>query len=209
MANVNTFAGVYNVPTQLITTGTATALLVPASGYSSYPSPLFPAASGLSIAPPSDVTGGDLDGHAFKVRVSGIYNTGTASTFLLSLAQVSSANVGVIGAAGGVTSTGVLGTGATVIGAGTVGTSVTGAGSFSLEATLIWDSVSKQLSGTFGGSGSFVNASGAATTFTPITVSTRVASLNFVDINFLTTFTFGSSNAANSVTVKEFVLDRL
>jgi hypothetical protein len=208
MSNVNTFAGVYNVPAQLITTGTATALLVPASGYPGYPSPLFPKNSGLSIAPPADITTGTLDGRPFKVRCSGIYNTGTSSTFLMSFAQVSSANVGVIGAAGGVTSTGVLGTGATVIGAGTVGTGVTGAGSFSLEATLIWDSTSKQLSGNIGGPASFVNASGQISTFTPITVTTRVASLNFVDLNFLATFTFGSSNAANSVTVTEFILDR-
>jgi hypothetical protein len=201
MANVNSSSGIQNLPAQSITTGTATALLVPAQGlYSTLPSPTFPAGTGLWTGPGTDIAGSAYDGHVFKVRVAGKFFTGASSTFLTALYQVPATIV-------------TAGTSATAandqaIVAGTASSAVTGAGNFVLEATLLWDSVSQTLGGFISESlagGALAGTIGTVTTVrtVPFTTAGGVNGLNFIPF-----FTFGTANAANTVTVTEFFVDR-
>ncbi len=202
MANVNSSIGYQNLPAQSITTtATATALLVPAQGlYSTLPSPTLAAGSGLWVGAPQDIANSDFDGHAFKVRVAGKVFTGAASTLTASLYQVPAATI-----AAGTVST--LANDQSII-AGSASASITGAANFLVEATLIWDSVSQSLNGfitAYSVAGANVGTIATATTArtVPYTVAGGVNGLSFIPA-----FAFSAGNAANTVTVTEFVIDR-
>src|SRR5258708_6400366 len=114
MSNVNTFGGFYNLPKTVVTATTEQSLLVPAAGvYAGLPSPTLPVGSGISIPASFDTAANSaFDGKPFVVHVAGVASTaGAASTIIAKLRQVNAVAVGVIGAAGSVTTAGVPGTG--------------------------------------------------------------------------------------------------
>ena len=200
--NQNTIQGLYNIPAQSITTGTETALLVPAAGlYPGFPSPLQAAGTGLQLCWPADIQGADgIDGHPFKVRVVGKAFTGGSYTFQTKLYQVPYSIV-------------TAGTSATLANdnvalSNAASAAFTGWANFILEAQFLWDSSSQKLNTSFQTSLNQVN--GAAVAPTSSIVSIAYTAGNPVNnLNFLPSFTFGTANAANSVTVTEFTLERL
>lgn len=205
MANQNTVTGIYNVPAQVITGTSETALLVPAAGlYPGFPSPQFPAASGLSVSAPQDIAGGVVDLHEFKIRlVARIANPG-GGNFTLKMYQVPFASLGTISATGSVTSLGAPGSGDNVIDAG----SAAAAGNpsiYAVEYQLIWSSVNATLGGTVTGIRNASTLVSLASISAPL--SSNVAAVSA--LNFMPSFTFATGNAGNFVQVSEFVIERV
>jgi hypothetical protein len=160
----------------------------------------------LDVSFPPDVAGSmAVDAHSFKLKLSGAFANAGASTVAVKMYQVANAQQGVIGAAGAVTTAGAPGTGSTIFLTATYTAPPALAGAFYLEVDLIWDSSSGVLVGQYTGFGNNAGATQliAAAATTIITPGTSVSSLNFVP-----SFTFGSANAANSVTVNEFTIER-
>jgi hypothetical protein len=231
MSNQNTVIGYYNLPKMTVTDGNNHALTVPTLGsgvpsgvtwgapyyetslpsnsqnpYPGFPTPALPANSGLTVSFPNDVAGSmAVDAHAFKIKLSGAVANAGASTFVVKLYQVPLAGVGVISATGSVTTAGAPGSSDNVFASASFTAPPSTAGAFYVEADMIWDSSSGILVGMFYGYGNNAGATQfvdfAATTI--ITPGTAVSSLSF-----LPSFTFGSANAANSVTVNEFAIER-
>ena len=200
--NQNTIQGLYNIPAQSITTGTETALLVPAQGlYPGYPSPAFAAATGFALTWPADVQGADaIDCHPFKVRVVGKAFTGGSYTLQTKLYQVPFSIISA-GTAGTLANDAVALSNA-------ASAAFTGWANFILEAQFLWDSSSQKLNTSFSTSLNQVN--GAAVVPTSSIVSIAYTAGNPINnLNFLPSFTFGTANAANAVTVTEFTLERL
>jgi hypothetical protein len=202
MASVNTTVGYQNLPAQVISTGTETALLVPAQGlYAGLPSPTLTAGAGLAIGFPPDIAGGIYDGHPFVVSLFGKVTTGGSLTFLPNIYQVSAATL-------------LAGTQATlandhVVVTTTATTVATTTVNFSIQAQFIWDSTSKILGGQVLSAaikGVNIVANGGTVSTQPAT--TIVTAVGISDLNFIPSFTFGTANAANSVQVTEFVIDR-
>lgn len=193
MSNVNTFAGLYNVPAQTITTTSATPLLVPASGYPGFPSPLLPAGAGLYASIGPDIIGNDtFDGHPFLVRMCAKVNTAVSSSLT---AEV---RFGTSSTASSDSSIGVT-TGAI--------TAFTGNGNVVLEATLFWDSVNQELFGNF--TKQYYTAAGGTFAAPTATTALAVANVNGAPpaMTFIPVFTFGAAGA-NTVTVTELTIDR-
>jgi hypothetical protein len=67
------------------------------------------------------------------------------------------------------------------------------------ENNLIWDSTSAKLNGWF--------SSDVNNTYTAAAAITTVTSLSVTNLVFIPAFTFGTSNAANTVAVKEFLFE--
>lgn len=194
MSNSNSFLGYQNLPAQTITTTTDTPLLVPAQGlYPSLPSPNFAAGAGLYVGLSGDIpNNATYDGHPFTVRVAGkAYVAATASTFTTTLklgtSNVSANNTALANAtkaSGSVTATAL---------------------NFWLEAELIWDSVSQTLGGVVSGLvGGLLLAPTVITAQQVANPSTGVLPA----FNFIPSFTFSVANAANTVTVTEFLIER-
>jgi len=78
-------------------------------------------------------------------------------------------------------------------------------GSFWYEADLVWDSTSNRLGGVVE---SISNVVGGNTVYQARTVFTGVAVTGVADLNFIPFFTFSVANAANTVTISEFAVDR-
>lgn len=142
MANVNTSFGYsLGLPGAIsITTAAATQIVVPAFSYNSgapVPSPTFPAGSPLQVQFPPDVSSGSstVDGHPFKVTVVGVTTGGTASTdFGLNLYLGNSAT---------------LTSNTNLVTTTPIATTATNAYNFIFSATLLWDSISKNLNGSY------------------------------------------------------------
>lgn len=200
MANVNSSLGGWaSLPVQVITTTTATALLTPASSalYQGLPDPTHTAgttplsinlantvqSSNPTASSPTYVND-EVDGRQFKIRVVGVANAAVSSTFVCSLYMGSSSTA---------TSNTLLASSAsyTVNPAGKI--------NFLVEANFLWDSTSQDLNGFFKSSVNNTYTADAA-----ITAATGVASTALVITPF---FTFGTANAANSVTVREFLAE--
>lgn len=209
MANMNTFAGIQNFPAQVITGTSETALLVPATSgvYPGYPSPQFPASSGLSIAPPNDTTGfgSALDVREFKVRlVARVVNPG-AGTLTVKLYQVPFANIGTISATGSVTSGGAPGSGDVLVHT-TAALTQANPSIFAIEYDLVWSSINGRLDGVVTG----VQNTSTLISLAAISsggLSSGVATVS--QLNFLPSFTFSAANAGDSVQVSEFVVERV
>lgn len=203
MANVNSTAGYQNLPAQAITGTTETALVVPAQGLygGSLPSPTFAAGTGLAIVFPTDIAGSVYDGHPFDVTVCGKITTAGSITALVNLYQVPNTII----AAGTV---GTLSNDHVVI-TGTATTVATTTVNFIHQARFIWDATSKILGGQVLMSQikgvNIVANSGTAGTNVATTIITAVG---LQDLNFTPSFTFGTANAGNSVTVTEFSINR-
>jgi hypothetical protein len=194
MANVNTFAGIYNVPAQTITGTSATPLLVPAAGvYPGVPSPALQAGAGLFIQLNPDILNNDTyDGHPFLVRLVGIVNTAVSSSF------TGEVRFGTSSTAASDTSIGVT-TGAI--------TAFTGKANFMLETQLLWDSTTAELGGWFTkqyytAAGLTFAAASASTVYNAALVNGAPPALTFIPV-----FTFGAAGA-NTVQITEFTIDR-
>lgn len=199
MANVNSSNGFVTLPAQNIT-GTFSTLLVPAASalYQGLPSPVFAAGAGLylNVAPnyqssnpnaasPTYVND-SVDGRQFKVRIVGLTTVAASSTFQVSLYNGSS-------------STSSSDTLIAISASYTITTASTI--NWVFENNLIWDSTSAKLNGWF--------HSDVNNTFTGAAAITAVTSLSVTNLNFIPAFTFGTSNAGNSVTVKELLFENV
>jgi hypothetical protein len=195
MANSSTYLGYYNLPAQIIATGTDTPLLVPAQGlYSTLPSPTFAAGTGLFTGPVSEVFGNaSVDGHPFTVRVAGKAHVAATGAFTVSFKLGSSATSA---------------SNTTIGGATKASASVTAPGdiNFYLEIEAIWDSTSQSLAGVI--TGVVGGALLAPTVITTPIVVANATSTTTPNFQFIPSFTFGAANAANSVTVTELTVDR-
>ena len=81
-----------------------------------------------------------------------------------------------------------------------------GAFNFEIEAYLIWDAASGILSGSYKSGMGW----GSSSSFTTQTVVTNVVtSVTLPGLSFLASVAFGFASASNTVTVKDFVLDRV
>jgi|SRR5882762_2010220 len=195
MSSANTSSGFYGLPAQIITTGggaesTSVPLVVPPFTYNSgfpLPSPTLTAGSPLYVQVPPDIATGsmDWDGHPFRVRLAGKVHTGATATLTLYLTLGNSATNG--GTGGNRISTGVT-------------AAVTGDNNFVLDTDFIWDSTSAALNSNVSGNGAgSLIATAAGTSKAGVTQSTLI---------FTPFFLFSVANAANSVALAEFTIDR-
>lgn len=198
MANVNSSNGWVSLPAQA-TTGAFQTLLVPAAGtYSTLPSPVFAAGSGLylSVAPnyqssnpnaasPTYVND-SVDGRQFKIRVVGIVTAAASSAFQCSLYQGSSST----------SSNDTL----VAISASYVINPAKSV-NFVIDANFLWDSTTGNLNGWF--------SSDVNNTYTGAAAITAIATLSVTNLNFIPAFVFGTSNTGNTVTVKEFLFENV
>lgn len=216
MANVNTVAGIYNVPKKFISTTTAFQVFtVPAAGssstsYAGYPSPALPVGSALSVGL-SDKGNVAFDGVPFKVKVSGEALGIATSTLTLTLGQNTLANVGQIGAAAPVTATGVKGTGFNTV-ATLFSTLTLGALSvkFYAEVLCFWSTLSARLASAFFAVSALSNASILPSP--PVwAASSSVASLSSItDINFVLAASIDTAaDATTYVQLNEFSIERV
>lgn len=81
-----------------------------------------------------------------------------------------------------------------------------GAFNFEIEATLQWDSTSQILSGWYSSDIGYGSSSHFVTTTVVTSVVTGVA---IAGLSFLASVTFGFASPANSITVREFVLEKV
>lgn len=212
MSNVNTTAGIYNVPKKFIGATTAFQVFtVPAAGlYSGVPSPTLPVGSALSVGL-SDIDGSQsFDGRPFKIRVSGEVLGIATSTFTLTLGQNTLANVGQIGAAAPVTSTGVAGTGfnvlATLFSALTLGAL---SGKFHSEVLCLWSALSDRLATAHFSVSALSNASILPSP--PVwAASSAVAVTAITDLNFVLSASINTAvDATTYVQLNEFSVERV
>lgn len=204
MANSNTTIFWNDLPTQVISTATETALVVPAQSlnYGTLPSPAFAAGNGLTVGFPPDLAGNPTyDTHAFKLRLVGKATTAGSYTVAIKLYQVPGSIVAA-GTAGTLANDHVI----ISLAATTVATATQ---NFFVEATLLWDSTSKILNGFMNGAqingvGIAVNSGTASTQV----ATTQITAVTVNDLNFIPSFTLQTANGANSVTVTELSLDR-
>ena len=197
MANVNSKQGFVTLPAQSVT-GAFSTLLVPAASalYQGLPSPVFAAGAGLylNVAPdyqssnpnassPTYVND-SVDGRQFKIRVVGLVTVAASSTFQVSLYQGSS-------------STSSSDTLIAISASYTITTASTI--NFVFQNDLLWDSTSAKLNGWF--------LSDVNNVYTGAAAITAITSLSVTNLNFIPAFTFGTSNAGNTVTIKEFLVE--
>lgn len=175
-----------------ITGSSETQIVVPPFAYNSgspVPSPAFAAGAPLQIQFPADVSSGSssVDGHPFKVKITGVITPGTAATdFAATLYLGNSATIGSNTKLTNVTAQ-----------AAAAGSSY----NFTLEVTLLWDSTSKAVNGSY----TFQVGNTAAVT----TGSLDTAGSNVSDSGLVFTFTttFAAQTGTASLYLKEFVIE--
>jgi hypothetical protein len=207
MSNANTVNGFYNLPTQVITVNTEIALLVPAQGaYAGLPSPTLPASAGLTASLSPDIVGvgSTLDLHRFNVRIGGKFANPGGGNVTVKLYQVPLVGVGVISATGSVTSGGAPGSGDVAVTTFTALTTPANPSSFSYEVDLLWSAAVNRIDGWMAGI-----AAGTVLAPTVITAPVTSGVTLATALNFLPSFTFATANAGNSVTISEFVVERV
>jgi hypothetical protein len=199
MANVNSSQGFVSLPAQVIT-GTQTALLVPAATalYQGLPSPVFAAGAGLYVAVAPNYQSSNpnassptyvndsVDGRQFRIRVVGLATVSASTTFQVSLYQ-------------GTSSTLTSDTLVSISASYTITTASTV--NFLFENNFLWDSTSSHLNGWF--------QSDVNNTFTGSAAITAITNLSVTNLNFIPAITFGTSNAANAVTIREFLVENV
>ena len=207
MSRVDSSFGIRNY-TQVITGTSATPLLAPTSAgvCSGFPSPLFPLSTstypvGLFVGIPSDVSNGSFDGHPFEVVLSACVSGTATTTVLVNLFNATKASWA-DGPYAGTYTIGNLGTGCTnvVTGTATAGITATTSINFWMRAQFIWSSANKTLG--FSNAAQYLNGSVVS-----IPTTASVSNISSFDLNFIPQFTFGSGT--NTVTINEFVLNRL
>ena len=81
-----------------------------------------------------------------------------------------------------------------------------GAFDFTIEATLLWDATSQVLSGSYTAN---VGYGSSSHFIAPTVVTNVVAALPIASLAFLGSVTFGFASSANTVTLREFSIDRI
>jgi hypothetical protein len=134
MSNMNSFAGLYNLPKFVISDTNEHALITPSLGnaptgsswsfpyyasgfasatnniYAGYPSPQFPANSGLCISFSPDSLGSDsVDGAPFKLKIAGVIANPGGGNLTVRQYQVRSSDLGIISTTGSVNTAGAPG----------------------------------------------------------------------------------------------------
>ena len=197
MSNVNSSNGFVTLPAQSTPAAFQT-LLVPAasSNYQGLPSPVVAAGAGLYIAVAPNYQSSNptassptyvndsVDGHQFKIRVVGLVTVKAASTFQVSLYQGSSSTSSSdtlvsISASYSITQASTI--------------------NFVFDNNFLWDSTSGNLNGWF--------SSDVNNVYTGAAAITSIASLSVTNLNFIPGFVFGTTNAGNTVTIKEFLVE--
>jgi hypothetical protein len=200
MANVNSSNGFVSLPAQNITNATTTALLVPAATalYQGLPSPVFAAGAGLYLAVAPNYQSSNpqassptyvndsVDGRQFRIRIVGLVTVSASTTFQVSLYQ-------------GTSSTTTSDTLVSISSSYTITTASTI--NFLFENNLIWDSTSSHLNGWF--------QSDVNNVFTGSVAITAITNLSVTNLTFIPTFVFGTGNAANTVTIREFLFENV
>lgn len=207
MSNQNTVAGFFNFPTQVIAVTTEVALLVPAAGvYAGLPSPTLPVGSGVTVSPVADITGigSTEDLHRFNIRIAGKIANPGGGNLVVKLYQVPFANVGTISATGSVTSAGAPGSGDVAVTTFTSLTAPANPSQFAYDADLMWSSAVNRIDG-------WMQGTAAGTLLAPTVITAPVTSGVTLGnaLNFLVSFTFSVANAANSIQLSEFVVERV
>ena len=127
-----------------------------------------------------------VDGRQFRVRIVGIVTVSASSTFQVSLYNGTSSTV----------------TSDTLVSISASYTVTTASSvNFVFENNFLWDSVSSKLNGWF--------QSDVNNTFTGSVAITAITNLSVTQLQFIPAFTFGTSNAANQVVVKEFLFENV
>jgi hypothetical protein len=217
MATQNTVFGIYNypVPLSLYGAGAETSLYAPtaANQFPSLPSPLFPLSTAtypvvLWIGPGNDITGGELDGHPFDLKIAGKITAPAAGcTLIMNVYQATRA---VLTSLVNSTTYATLttqppsGTGINEIATGASGGALTAnvSTNFVFTIPLIWDSTSTKLCFT---DLAMLYQKGVSIVATNNTAATTVSS--FTDLNFFPTFNFTTA-VPTSLTITEFVINR-
>jgi hypothetical protein len=212
MANNNTVAGFYNLPSKFFTATTAFQVFtVPAAGnYAGLPSPALPVGSAISIGL-SDIAGSNAyDDHAFKVKIAGIGLGIGGSTLTLTVNQITNAQKGQIGAAAPVTALGVQGTGLNAV--STLFSTLTfGALSiqFYIELFFLWSTSVGRLTGSKFVVSALSNA-GLLPSPPVYAVTTAVAVTDIKDINFILSASINTSvDATTFLKLNEFTIERV
>jgi hypothetical protein len=200
LANVNSTSGFVSLPAQTIGTTAVTTFLVPPSTalYQGLPSPVFSAGAGLYLALDPDYQSSNpnaasptyvnssVDGRQFRIRIVGLTTVSASSTFQVSLYQGTSSTV----------------TSDTLI-AISASYTITTASSVNwvFETNLLWDSTTSHLNGWF--------FSDVNNTFTGAAAITAITNLTVTQLQFIGGVTFGTSNSANQVVVKEYLVEKV
>lgn len=177
--NTNTSNGFRDLPAQVVTTASATAL-----AWTNNSTPVLANGAALSLVTDQDLaTGGTFDGNLFKVRIIGNASVSTTASTVT------------IGIYSGTVATGTL---LKTI----VSPSLTSAKTnFFLELDLLWDSNSQTVNGLcWGVAGTGTPANGALTASL-----TGVASA--ASLVFSAAVTFSGANAANTVQISELSVE--
>lgn len=135
-----------------------------------------------------------ISGRPFLLRAYGIATTGTSLNLTLKCYQVPQSIL-----AAGTQST--LANDNVVASSSTF--SVNGSTNFLMEAKLQWDSVSKRLEGA---AKFFTNGALVAEAATTV-VTTATANIN--ELNFILSWTFGTANAANTMSMQSFEMEQV
>lgn len=185
MPNANTVGGVQNFPAYNTNNTTATAIPFISGGTKR---------AQCVIAPRADITGpGSLfDGHVFKVRATGIVTTSGTLNSTTQLYWDANTNTNLTTFTSDVT---IATTGAVSL--------ATATSNFALEAVLQWDSTSQLVYGYY--TSVMKGLLTAPTVITNITANPASIAL----LRFFLVQTWGTANAANAITVNEFVIEQV
>ena len=127
-----------------------------------------------------------------SITPAGALPTSATTDVTLNLYQGISSTLGSDTVIGGVPATAVASSG--------------GSFDFQIEATLLWDPTSKILSGSYTSNIAY----GSSSSFTgPTVVTNVVTAVPLTSLSFLASVIFGFASPANSLTVREFVLDKV
>lgn len=216
MARVDTSSGFQNypLPLSLYTAGSENVLFAPtaAGAYPGLPSPLIPLSTtatpiALFAAPSPDIAGAVYDGHPFEIKLAIKFTTTGTCSIKVNLYQVTNAVL----TAGGtnasytaLTQASPSGTGINELIAGTSTAANTTSGTIIYSGSYIWDSVGKVLG--IASTGTTYQKGVSITTTQQSSGAITVS--NFVDLNFIPSFTF-ATNLPTVFTVTEFSINRL
>lgn len=225
MSNQNTVVGVYNLPGMALADTNIHALTVPPNGatagptgvtwgapyyttaysnqYPGFPSPALPVNSALTLTVPQDLAaGGEFDGRPFKIRCAFGASNSTGN-LLAYVYQVNQSVLGTIGTSGSVTTAGAPGaTNTATTGTVTLTSAPATSTAALIEWTFLWDSTSKLLVGEY----QALYTSTATGTVITATATTTLTSITAANLNFLVAF---KSGGTGTITVQDFVIDRL
>jgi len=135
-----------------------------------------------------------VNGVKMTMRACGTVTTGTSSTLILNFYYATTARTAIT-----YNGTGVTSLGATM----TTAAYATTSGNWFYEANLIWDATSKIMGGSFNGYASATPALQAGT----VTSALTAVDLSANGIGFIMGAHFGSTNAANTVSLTEFIIE--